>query len=67
MNVALDLEVAMVGMITSIAGPELQKRAKEYESGEREFNRDEVIRDLKAAANATVMLNNLLTKVQKEK
>ena len=49
--------VGLLVLITSIAGPELQKRAAEYEDGTRAFDKAEVLRDLRAAANGMVALN----------
>lgn len=50
-----------VGM-ASIAGPELDRRIAEYENGTLAFNKDDMLRDLKAATNLASMLSLELEK-----
>lgn len=57
--------VGILGLVTALAGPELEKRADQYEDGSRVFDKEDVLRDLRAAINGMKMLNiALLDKVE---
>lgn len=49
-----DLHAVVV--ISAIVGPELDERIRGYEDGTLEFNKADVLRDLKAATNLARML-----------
>lgn len=66
MDAAKKFEISMLGLVTSVAIPELQDRARQYESGEKELVKSEIIRDLKAAVNAAAMLNEAMLELMKE-
>lgn len=48
--------------MAAVAGPELDNRIKGYEDGTLEFNKEDVLRDLKAATNLASMLSLELDK-----
>lgn len=51
--------------MAAIAGPELSSRIKGYEDGTLEFNKEQGLRDLKAATNLASMLSLELEKTIK--
>lgn len=48
--------------MAAVAGPELDNRIKGYEDGTLEFNKEDVLQDLKAATNLASMLSLELDK-----
>lgn len=57
---------AMLGLITAVAAAELENRIRNYENGTLVKDTDEMLRDLKAAVNSMIMLNEaLLNEIEK--
>lgn len=60
------LEASLVGLITCTTPYILRETAKGVENGTRPLDKDEVVEQLKAAADAIETLNETLMKVVKE-